>query len=263
MHRGTLSALGIAALVLFGAACDDDEPTGVGRPASIRIAGGCPANASAGAGLALAEQVVVQVLDSRSNPVPNATVTFAASAGGGSVNPTTATTDAQGQAKTTFTLGTAFGPNTLTATVAGVTAGATCNATGLERFVTTLSGQNERPPVTTSATGSSSLVLAPDGQSLALTVTWNGLSSNVTGAHIHGPFDPGGAANTAGIIFGFPNFPTTPSGTYTFTITPNSTFTGNFTYAQLLDLLRQGRKYVNVHTQNNLGGEIRGQLVRP
>ena len=263
MHRLTLWAAGTTALVLFGAACDDDDPNGVGRPASIQIVSGCPNNASAGAGLALTDPVVFVVRDASGNPVPGVAVTFATPTGGGSVSPTSGTTNATGQVQTTFTLGTTTGANALTATAAGVAQAATCNATGLERFTTTLSGQNERPPVTTSATGTTNLVLAPDGQSLALTVNYSGLSSNVVGAHIHGPFDPAGTANTAGIIFGFPNFPTTQSGTYTFTITPNSTFNGTFTFAQLLDLLRQERTYVNIHTANNTGGEIRGQLETP
>ena len=264
MHRGTLLTAGTAALMLFGAACDDDDdPIGVGSPASIRIVGGCPTGASAGAGLALADSVVAEVRDSRNNLVPNATVTFAVATGGGSVSPTTAATNAQGQAKAKFTLGTVTGPNSLTASVSGVPQNATCSAAALERFTTQLSGQNERPAVTTTGSGSANLVVDASGQSITLTVDYAGLSSNVTGAHIHGPFDPAGTANTAGIIFGFPNFPTTPSGTYTVTITPNSTFTGSFTYAQLLDLVRQGRTYVNIHTSNNPGGEIRGQLVRP
>lgn len=267
MHRRTLLALGTTALVLFAAACDDDDPVGVGSPASIRIVSGCT-NAAAGAGLELTDPIVVEVLDSRGNPVPNVTVTFAASAGGGSVDPTTATTNAQGRAETNFTLGTTAGANTLRASVAGVSQAATCSATGLDRFVTNLRTANEPslPTPAPNATGTSSVVLAADGQSLTVTVNFSGLSGNATAAHIHGPFDPANppASGAAGVILGFPNFPTTQSGTYTQTFNAaTATVGGNLTWTQLVDLIRQGRTYVNVHTGGNPGGEIRGQLLRP
>lgn len=69
-------------------------------------------------GRPLPQPVVVRVTDPNDVPVPNATVTFATAAGG-SVTPATATTDANGQASANWTLGTALGSQTLTASLVG------------------------------------------------------------------------------------------------------------------------------------------------
>src|SRR5207247_8112314 len=59
---------------------------------------------------------VVLVSDANSNPVAGVTVTWAAASGGGSVDPTTSTTDANGHAQTFRTLGLVIGTQTTTAT---------------------------------------------------------------------------------------------------------------------------------------------------
>jgi len=69
-------------------------------------------------GRALPQPAVVRVLDPNDAPVPNATVTFATSAGG-TVVPATATTDANGQASVAWTLAAALGAQTLTASLVG------------------------------------------------------------------------------------------------------------------------------------------------
>ena len=56
------------------------------------------------AGTALGAPFTVRVADQFDNPVPGAVVTFAVTAGGGTIAPVTATTNAQGQASTTLTL---------------------------------------------------------------------------------------------------------------------------------------------------------------
>ncbi len=61
----------------------------------------------------------VQVTDAQANPVPGVIVTFTAS--GATVNPASATTDAQGKASTQVTLGSTAGSGTVTATVPGLT----------------------------------------------------------------------------------------------------------------------------------------------
>jgi hypothetical protein len=68
-------------------------------------------------GRPLPEPVVVRVTDANDTPVPNATVTFAAAAG--SASPALATTDANGLARATWTLGTALGAQSLTAALVG------------------------------------------------------------------------------------------------------------------------------------------------
>ncbi len=72
------------------------------------------------AGASLGEPLVVEVRDQNGNPLAGATVTFAATAGGGRLSVTTATTGSDGRASTTLTLGRTPGTNTVRATVAGV-----------------------------------------------------------------------------------------------------------------------------------------------
>ena len=84
------------------------------------------------AGTALAEPFVVTVLDQYGDPFAGATVTFAVTAGGGTLSATTASTDADGRAAATLTLGSQLGANTVTASVADldpVTFTATAEAT--------------------------------------------------------------------------------------------------------------------------------------
>src|SRR3989442_1736250 len=59
---------------------------------------------------------VVLISDANSNPVAGVTVTWAAASGGGSVDPTRLTTDANGHAQTFRTLGIVIGTQTTTAT---------------------------------------------------------------------------------------------------------------------------------------------------
>ena len=66
---------------------------------------------------ALDEPFVVVVRDQHGDPFEGAEVAFAVTAGGGTLSVETATTDAQGRAATTLTLGLAPGPNTVKVTV--------------------------------------------------------------------------------------------------------------------------------------------------
>jgi hypothetical protein len=108
-----------------------------------------------------------------------------------------------------------------------------------------------------------------DTDLLTVNVGWgtgNGftdLSSNVTNQHIHGPtgnpFGNNGVGNfrqTAGIPAGFG-----------LTRTSNSPVNGQISNNQILfnatqeAQLMNGQFYINIHTTNNSGGEVRGFLV--
>src|SRR5262245_43472308 len=91
-----------------------------GNASSIAINAGDGQTAAVGTTVAIAPAVIVR--DQFGNPVAGVVVTFAVTAGGGSVSPVTpVTTNASGiAALTTWTLGTSVGANTLTATVGGV-----------------------------------------------------------------------------------------------------------------------------------------------
>jgi hypothetical protein len=78
---------------------------------------------SGAAGTTLPNSLVVLLRDANNNPMPNATVTFGVTSGGGTVSPASALTNANGQASTTLTLG-ASGRSVVTASTtsaAGVT----------------------------------------------------------------------------------------------------------------------------------------------
>ena len=68
----------------------------------------------------LAKPFVVSVLDQEGSAFAGAVVTFSVTAGGGTLSSTTATTDVNGRARSTLTLGSDPGTNTVTATVEGL-----------------------------------------------------------------------------------------------------------------------------------------------
>ena len=85
-------------------------------------------NQSGRPGAALANSFIVEVIDENDDVVSGVTVTFAVTAGGGTLSATSATTNASGRAQTTLTLGDAPGDNTVAARVTGLT-GVTFKAT--------------------------------------------------------------------------------------------------------------------------------------
>ncbi len=101
----------------------------------------------------------------------------------------------------------------------------------------------------TPATGSSTVVLAPDGLSAKITLNFTNLTTMQTAAHIHGPADPGTSA---------PALYSVPMGSFgdvSWIMEP----TGGLTVTDQVDALRTGRLYINVHSTNYPNGEIRGQ----
>jgi hypothetical protein len=112
-------------------------------------------------------------------------------------------------------------------------------------FKADLSGASEVPPVATAAKGGATAALDTASKTLNWTVTYTGLTP--TAGHIHGPAVAG--AN-AGVLVPF-------SGSMASPIKGSATLTDG----QISDL-EAGRTYVNLHTADNKGGEIRGQLVR-
>ncbi len=132
----TATATGLTA-VTFSA-------TGTAGPATVlAIASGN--NQTALAGSTLANPLVVAVRDANNNPVANVTITFAVTAGGGTLTPLTMATNAQGQASTSLRLGNAAGANTVTASATGLTT-VTFSASGTAAPATQLviaSGNNQ------------------------------------------------------------------------------------------------------------------------
>ena len=92
--------------------------TGLAVPRTLVKLSGDDQQAAAGA--VLVEPFVVEVRDQNGDPLAGVQVTFAVTAGGGTLSATTATTDADGRAAATLTLGREPGTNTVEATVAGL-----------------------------------------------------------------------------------------------------------------------------------------------
>jgi hypothetical protein len=112
------------------------------------------------------------------------------------------------------------------------------------QFECNINAAQEVPPNASPATGTGSFTLNGAETQLTIFVTFSGLTAPQTAAHIHGPAAPG---VNAGVQFGFPlGSPVNQ----VWAIPP----------AQVTNL-KNGLLYVNVHTQNFPGGEIRGQIV--
>jgi hypothetical protein len=108
-----------AALAISAAACGGStEPSGSANKASqIQIVSG---NGQVQlVGQPLPSPLVVKVVNSSGTPVQGATVTFSVTSGVATISPTTATTDATGQAKTQVTLGSSPGNVQINASVSG------------------------------------------------------------------------------------------------------------------------------------------------
>ncbi len=108
----------------------------------------------------------------------------------------------------------------------------------------TLSGSQQNPPVTTSATGSAT-VTVNDDMTVSVSVTTTGIAA--TASHIH--MAPAGQNGPVIVPF-------TKTGE-TWASAPGA----KLTEAQFA-AFKAGNTYVNVHSAANPGGEIRGQ-IRP
>lgn len=126
-----------------------------------------------------------------------------------------------------------------------------------ETFTATLSGANQVPnAVQTTASGTATFTVTGD-RVMSYSITVSEIQ-NVTAAHIHD-----GAAGVNGDILVDLFAPEQPTGSVNGVLV-SSTFDnsgisqGNFD--DLLVKMRAGTVYVNVHTQENPAGEIRGQI---
>ncbi len=116
-------------------------------------------------------------------------------------------------------------------------------ATAPRTLEVVLEGENEVPPVVTESFGSANVTVA--GTVLTVDGSFDGFEA--TAAHVHGPADE---TETAGPIF-------------TLAVDNADThFEGTFTMnAEQVEWFEDGLLYLNVHSDANPGGEIRGQIV--
>ncbi len=141
-------------------------------------------------------------------------------------------------------------------------------------FVGNLAGANEVPPVASPGTGLATVVLDPTAQTMQINATFSGLTSNDVAAHIHCCAPLGTNAGVATTVPAFPGFPLgVTSGSYSsvvFDLTQPTIYNPAFVTleggtiplaeAALIAGIQNGTTYLNIHTVNFPGGEIRGQL---
>lgn len=127
----------------------------------------------------------------------------------------------------------------------------------VQNFRAHLSGDEEVPMVETNATGQVIFKLSKDGSSLSYKLIVANIE-NVVAAHIHigesGTNGPVWVTLYNGEIQG--RF----SGILAEETITSETVKDENTLADLLDIILDGGAYVNVHTTQNRGGEIRGQI---
>ena len=122
-------------------------------------------------------------------------------------------------------------------------------ASAQQKFSVSLNGAQEAPnPVATSGKGTCVVTLNTAETQITISCSWSNLSSNVTAGHIHDA-GPVGVAGPVRFNFNLSGGTSGSFGPLTFSPTP----------AQVADL-RAKRWYVNIHTTNFAGGEIRGQV---
>jgi hypothetical protein len=130
------------------------------------------------------------------------------------------------------------------AAVAVLFAGTASAAT--TKFHATLAAASEVPPTKSTGSGEATVTLDTATHEITCDVTFSGFSSAVAAAHIHGPAEAG---KNAGVVVPLGNTPTSPIHA-TAKLTPEQE-----------QQLTAGMYYVNVHTKDDPGGAIRGQLM--
>ena len=165
------------------------------------------------------------------------------------------------------------------ATLALLLAGAT-SAYAVIVFSSNITGGQEVPSRASTAFGSARLVLNDNQNALSYFITINGLDftsaqsaalgDNLTGGHFH--FAPPGANGP--VVFGFFGAPIHDNNPNDLIVTPFTSGVGgtisgkwdaaegnNTTLTAQLANLLAGRIYLNFHTAQFPGGEIRGQIL--
>jgi hypothetical protein len=151
-------------------------------------------------------------------------------------------------------------------------------------FTATLLGSNENPPNNSTATGTAIFELNDAMTALSMSVTINGI--DITGTQTSDPLDNLGAAHihalapgapltaNGGVVWGFFGVPFNDTVAPSIVVTPfltgvggtfvsvwNATEGNNTTLVAQLGNLFAGRTYINFHTGEFPGGEIRGAIT--
>jgi uncharacterized protein (DUF1800 family) len=117
------------------------------------------------------------------------------------------------------------------------------SADGSTLFITELRPQGA---ATSQGSGTATLRLAADGKSAVINYTYSNLTGPITGMHVH--------AADGTILFDIDAATPQPDGSLIWVFGQ----VGNFTAADILNLIRTGQTYVNIHTALYPTGEIKG-----
>jgi hypothetical protein len=134
-------------------------------------------------------------------------------------------------------------------------------------FTAALTGSKENPANTSQGTGTFLATLDTVTGAFTYDVSFQGLTSGVTLGHIHGPASP--TTNASPII----DFKSLAGATFTLgatsgaahgstTLNAANQLTSLINGDSLKKLMLAGLTYVNIHTTQNGGGEIRAQLTK-
>lgn len=156
------------------------------------------------------------------------------------------------------------------AVITAVACGSDSTAAPVSKIVTfkaTMNGAGEVPANATTGSGTFTATLDTATNVFTYDLTFTGLTSNVNNGHIHGP---AATTATAGTTI---NFNTLAGATFSFgaasgtghgvsSLTASNQITATINGDSLKKLLFAGLTYANIHTTQNPGGEIRGQIIK-
>ena len=136
-------------------------------------------------------------------------------------------------------------------------------------FPITVSQENPAPdivpPTNVEPSGVGFVTLETDTNFLTWEIVYAGLSGPIVapGAHIHGPAPIGSNAGILVDLAGNPGAGLDPDGgTVPLPQPASGTLTGTVTVTDAMETaILDGLTYVNIHTERNPSGEIRGQIV--
>jgi hypothetical protein len=152
---------------------------------------------------------------------------------------------------------------------------ATATAAKADQIGAVLTGYEESPSVSTTASGEFTATITPDGNAILYRERFGGLQAPITQSHIH----VGQLGVNGSVVIFLCQTATNPDptglapqcpqeGIVTGTITAANVIAGSTTSQQLnandlaavITAIRAGAAYANVHTTLSPGGEIRGQI---
>jgi hypothetical protein len=123
-------------------------------------------------------------------------------------------------------------------------------------FFVSLSGANAVPPNDEQGFGEALVILNDALDTITVSLYFDDLTGPATASHIHvGPPDDNGP-----VVLPFAGFPADTDGHYEADLTAADMAPG-YSFDDLVQDIFNGNAYINIHTDEYPGGEIRGQIT--